>query len=66
MAGHDFSAAKCIDGVTDNAGGWNFCMSAINAVDPWLSVEVPPGSSVGEVQVYSREDCCHHRLSPFE
>ena len=64
--GHDFSAAKCVDGVTSNADGWNFCMSEVNVADPWLSVELAAGSGVGSVVVWPREDCCHARLSPFE
>ena len=66
FANHDFSASKCIDGVTNNANGWNFCMSLVNVDSPWLSVELASGTVVSEVVVYAREDCCHTRLSPFE
>ena len=66
FAGHDFGAAQCIDGVTNNDNGWNFCISNLNVADPWLSVEVPAGSSVTSVVVYSREDCCQRFLGTFE
>ena len=64
--GHDFGAGKCIDGVTNNNNGWNFCMSNLNVANPWLSVQLPTSSSVTSVVVYSREDCCQRFLGTFE
>jgi hypothetical protein len=67
--GHDFSAPRCIDGVTDNTAlnaagapaGWNFCMSQLKVDDPWLSVQLPPaGSTMSEVVIYNREDWYTH------
>ena len=64
--GHDFGAAQCIDGVTNNNNGWNFCISSLNVANPWLSVQLPATSSVSSVVVYSREDCCQRWLNTFE
>eukprot|EP00966_Prymnesium_polylepis_P078570 1820928-Prymnesium_polylepis.2 len=58
-------AGMCIDGYTDNSNGWNFCQSQMES-NPWLSVEVPGGSTVGYVVVHSREDCCHDYLGEFQ
>ena len=64
--GHDFGATQCIDGVTNNDNGWNFCISSLNVANPWLSVELPSRSRVSSVVVHSREDCCQRWLGLFE
>ena len=62
-AGNNFSAFNCVDGVL--VGGAP-CMSEANVTSPWLSVRLPSNSSVSEVVVHPREDCCQADLSPFE
>ena len=64
--GHDFGPGQCIDGVTNNDNGWNFCFSDLNVADPWLSIQLPPASVVSSVVVYSRADCCQRFLGTFE
>ena len=64
--GHDFGAGQCIDGVTNNDNGWNFCISNLNVPDPWLSVALPASSTVSSVVVHNREDCCQRFLGTFE
>ena len=56
-------ANKCIDGVTaDTSGdptGWNFCLNALmtgrRPSSPWLAVQIPMGSAVGDVEIYGRQ-----------
>jgi len=67
FAGHDFSAAMCIDGHTGSAtGAWNFCMSNLNEANPWISLQLPEGSAVSAVNVYARADCCQRFLGTFQ
>ena len=65
-ASHACRADKCIDGLTDNRQGWNFCMTPTNQQDPWLTLRVPPGSTIRRAVIYGRADCCQRHLSPFE
>ena len=62
------SAERCIDGVTDNANGWNFCLNSFTKDQPfpWFTVQVPRGSNIGDVQLFPREDCCQEELFPYE
>eukprot|EP00966_Prymnesium_polylepis_P098029 2270425-Prymnesium_polylepis.1 len=34
--------------------------------DTWVSVGLPPGSTVAAVQIHPRQGCCYERLSPLE
>eukprot|EP00966_Prymnesium_polylepis_P323325 7379527-Prymnesium_polylepis.1 len=62
--GHDLSASKCIDSITDI--GANFCMSETNVADPWVSVELAPGSSVQEVRTYAQVEFGSDKLFPYQ
>jgi len=65
--GHDFSAAMCIDGNTGSAtGAWNFCMSTYGEASPWLSLQLPQGSTVSQVKVWARADCCQRFLGTLQ
>jgi len=62
------SAERCTDGIIGNSHGWNFCLNSFtdSAPYPWLSVQVPRDSTIGDVWLAPREDCCEEELYPFE
>ena len=68
LPGHDFGAQVAIDGNIGNDGTWNFAMinvASADRVNPYLTVRIPPGSTVTKVEVYNRYDALRDRLANF-
>ncbi|KAL3916507.1 MAG: hypothetical protein SGPRY_006793 [Prymnesium sp.] len=64
--GSNSPASNCIDGRTNATTKSELCASSPRSYSPWLSVQIGPGSVVGEVAVYNRGDgCCENEISPF-
>jgi len=64
--GHDFGAGQAIDGIVGSSSNWNFALSELNAANPWLSIQIMPGSTVTAVEVYPRQDTFLDRLANFQ
>ena len=56
----DHYPSKCIDGNLNT-----FCHT-LTEDHPWLSVQLPAPSTVQQILIYNRLDCCWDRLSPLQ
>ena len=66
FAGHDFSAAACIDGVWGANNAWSFCHTAYPWTNPWLSVQVAPNSYISGVTIHGRSDARQDTLGSYQ
>merc|ERR1712080_173193 len=54
----ELEGSLCMD---NNYGIISICHTAGGETWPWVAVEIPQGSSVNDVKIFNRNDCCGER-----